>query len=550
MNKSLVFCFVLSAASVVSAATSGEWTALGGDELTTTVENWDGNEVPSGIGLTFGAAGTRALLAETLSATGVTFAPAAAARTFTISNADSAPTARLEIGADGITVQASSGENVISSPILFTGSAATLGGTSGTGTDVLKLTGPISSSATVALTASGANKLYLTGTSDFTGTFTSTRGTRYVSAGALGAAGNTATFKQTDGVSTVYFNGGTFDQNIRLERNTGNDVSAYFVADTNHVVNGTFTAVNNQGCNVFVKRNAKVTFNKGLNTDYYDYQLGLFMETGASVTVTNKPLGAYCNNGFLLYAYGASQLNLCCSNTLTRLSAPFHICGNIKVNTRVPWAFSTNVNGNVVYVPLAFKKEGSGVDGATLDLCGNDQAVGYLSTAGNFSYDPSETGKITSTAPATLYVYQTSDKTFKPTFQGAANLWKGGANTLTFSGDNTTTGRLTVAEGTVAFSGSGTWSKVSEVFVTGGTLTIDAVTRLNPKADLYLSGGALEIATGVTLTVNRLFVSDGAGGCRQLSGASTYTAADLPAYLTGGGSLYVKKPSGMALMIR
>ena len=544
------------APSFLFAEATGVWTALGMDEKTTTRQNWENDELPSGIGLAFGSAGSRALLADTLSASGIQFVPAAAGRTFTLANdASAADGTKYLVGSGGITVSSSTGSNwqtnIVSSPVEFTDSTAALGGSTST-KDVLRVAGPISSSGTVTITVAGADKIYLDAKNDFTGSFKSTRGYRYITGGSLGAAANTATFNQTAGNSTVYFMGGTNDQAITVDRTaagsaSGYNISTYFQESKRHVFNKKFTIKdNNYGIQAFANPYAKVIFNNGLSSGTSDYQLQLYGYIGSSYTITNGPLNAAsCSQGVTIYAYNAMDFNLCCSNNFTKENGAYRLVNNVTLNTYAKWAFNTNYVGGVLkYVPLTFLRGSSSSSyNPTLNLRGNDQFVGNLSTSPFSSYVASNAGKITSSKPATLYVWQNAKRTFEPTFEGAVSLCKYGTNTLTLARNSTSTGQVAVADGTLAFAETGAWSKATSVAVLGGTLVLDTADRLNSKADLYLSSGTIDIAEGVTVEVRKMYVSNGNGGWK-LASRGVYNAQNMPGRISGLGQLNVRLPVG------
>ena len=547
--------------SFLFAEATGVWIALGADEKTTTLQNWENGELPSGIGLAFGSVGSRALLADTLSATGIQFVPATAGRTFTLANdASAADGTKYLVGSGGITVSPSTGSNwqtnIVSSPIEFTDTTAALGGSTST-KDVLRIAGPISSSGTVTITAAGADRIYLEGQNDFTGSFKSTRGYRYMSAGALGAAANTATFNQTAGNSTVYFMGGTNDQAITVDRTaagsaSGYNITTYFQESKRHVFNKKFTMKdNNYGIQAFANTYAKVIFNNGLSSGASDYQLQLYGYYGSSYTITNGPLNAAsCSLGVSIYAYNEMAFNLCCSNNFTKNNGAYYLVNNVTLNTYAKWAFNTNYVGGVLkYVPLTFLRgSASSSYNPTLNLRGNDQFVGNLSTTplSSSSYVASNAGKITSSKPATLYVWQNARRTFEPTFEGAVNLCKYGTNALTLAGNSTSTGQVAVADGKLAFAETGAWSKATSVAVLGGTLVLDTADRLNSNADLYLSSGTIDIAEGVTVEVRKMYVPNGNGGWKPAS-RGVYDAQNMPGRISGLGRLNIRLPVGCVI---
>ena len=180
-----------------------------------------------------------------------------------------------------------------------------------------------------------------------------------------------------------------------------------------------------------------------------------------------------------------------------------------------------------------------------IDLNGHNQSfAAFVSTAND-----SQTSYFTSAEPATLSVDQNVDTvSWKPAFCGAVSLKKGGANTLTLAGVSPSTGRLEVSEGRLDFTGAGAWTNLSEVAVSGGVLAIADKKQVKKRADYYLSGGKLDIASGVRLTAENLYVADGQGGWTKAD-PGTYTAANLPECISGEGSLCVRG-GGLMMIFR
>lgn len=149
------------------------------------------------------------------------------------------------------------------------------------------------------------------------------------------------------------------------------------------------------------------------------------------------------------------------------------------------------------------------------------------------------TGGITLLANSTIAVDSTRTATITGVISesgGAFAFTKNQPGTLTLTAANTHTGGTTVAAGILQ---TGT----SSGKLGPGNLTVEAAATcriqnttgaLGRQAYVYLNGtGMLDLATSVTETVARLYL----GGVPQAPG--TYTAANLSANISGGGSLTV-----------
>jgi autotransporter-associated beta strand protein len=188
-----------------------------------------------------------------------------------------------------------------------------------------------------------------------------------------------------------------------------------------------------------------------------------------------------------------------------------------------------------------------------MDLNGYDQSFGDLRQQGYSAttYPPSTNGLIFSERPATMYVWQNtlnSDEGnnvvtggWRARYQGAVSLEKSGPKHLILGGYSTTTGRLTVVEGRLSFAGNGAWPNASEIVVKGGVLAIDSAARVKEKAIYRLSpDGKLDLAAGVTVLADELYVPNGEGGW-TLASAGRYTAANAPSLISGEGVLIVRR---------
>ncbi|MBQ2630222.1 MAG: hypothetical protein IJG13_11150 [Kiritimatiellae bacterium] len=104
----------------------------------------------------------------------------------------------------------------------------------------------------------------------------------------------------------------------------------------------------------------------------------------------------------------------------------------------------------------------------------------------------------------------------------------GGGDTATF------TSAATIADGIVVSSDE------LKIYANGAVVTLNGV----------ISGGKLDLAEGVTVNVHMLYVPDGADGWTEMP-VGVYSAANMPAYISGAGSLRVRGDGiGTLLILR
>jgi autotransporter-associated beta strand protein len=160
------------------------------------------------------------------------------------------------------------------------------------------------------------------------------------------------------------------------------------------------------------------------------------------------------------------------------------------------------------------------VAAATFDLNGFNQTVSQLSGMPALS---TLTNILTSATPATLTVNQAGDSLFAGRLAGAASLVKAGAGTLTLSNAfSTTTGSITVSNGTLAVAAAGSLGGASTLAIAAG-------------------GAKLSLAAGVTEPVLTL-VLDGVaqtGGTYGATGSGAEYEVD--DYFAGAGVLFVQR---------
>ncbi len=171
---------------------------------------------------------------------------------------------------------------------------------------------------------------------------------------------------------------------------------------------------------------------------------------------------------------------------------------------------------------------GSDVGSARFDLGGFDQTVGGLASLGtSMSVAITNSG----VAASTLTVNQVANRAYRGPINGNVNLVKGGAGTLTLSGNFNSTGAVQVSGGILAFTGTSA--------VAASTLQIDAGAKLvatNRAATLHL--GALQTLKGTGTFVGGLIVDSGATVAPGASPGTLTMAGDLT--MNAGATLSIE----------
>ena len=204
-------------------------------------------------------------------------------------------------------------------------------------------------------------------------------------------------------------------------------------------------------------------------------------DSNATLCVSGQPVKL---SGANVYANGAGTVTLgAVSNTWGTLEV-----AGLALRTDAANALPAS---SVLSVGSAYSPDG------TVDLNGNSQTVGQLKrgTTGAGSR------LVTSAAPATLTVNESSDTIYDGLLSGALSLVKGGASTLTLVGTNTYSGATVVSNGTLAISAGASVRGSLDVTVAGGTLSVQttadgladaAALRIADGAQVYLSAGVAE----------------------------------------------------------
>ena len=557
-----------------SDASTGVWIGQGASEKTTDFANWEGG-YPGEIGLTFARGGSQALLAADLTPTEIVFDLLESSPTFAVRPDDSAPNAKIVLSGDILMTNATASSArtaTLDVPVSFASSAATVRIDGGANT--LAIDTPWRQTVSeVKLERYGSGTLVLNeGEGTLAGKVYIYGGTNLVAGGALGGTAENPTYVEVNpnapGGSPVdfRFTGGTYNQRFQFIRTLSNQLNLTFGAGTTNVINGSCNYRSNYGNGYVFEEDSVTTFNGGWQMNWlYD---GVFMSQlfGAKVVVDKNPLALEMNgNGkFVSYSGEAggkrSELRFKATGNYAKKRLMFG--GGIDVVFDVDFAFdaaATTGEATPIASMVSPAQSEVGVY-PTLDFNGHSQRFGRLcilksDSAANFGFWGNAVCRMKSETPAAVFVRmngadaveEDASRSWDGTFSGALSLVKEGTNTLTLAGVSSTTGRLEVSEGLLAFSGSGAMTNVSEVAVSGGVLAIDAKGRVKKDADYRLSGGRLDIAAGVSLRAGNLFVSDGNGGWIRKD-PGRYTAANMPEYISGEGALRVRGGGGVILV--
>jgi autotransporter-associated beta strand protein len=234
--------------------------------------------------------------------------------------------------------------------------------------------------------------------------------------------------------------------------------------------------------------------------------------SGTSIRFTEKPI---TTSSFTCHTYGGSVILAVAGNTFTSFEA-----GGTEFRTDVPFAWPPN---------LSLNQGSSGSPSSVVNFNGNDQAVSTLKT----SFNDGSTRVTYSVAPMTLTVNQNSDTVYNAMITGAVSIVKLGTGNLTLTNRFiTTSGGVTVSNGTLTVSQEASLGPNSTNLVVGGTGTLalesaspsmiaDSATVTMPEAGV--STAKISLATGVNEKVGWLFY----GGKMQRVG--TYGATGSPA---------------------
>ena len=188
---------------------------------------------------------------------------------------------------------------------------------------------------------------------------------------------------------------------------------------------------------------------------------------------------------------------------------------------------TTSTSANVLFVDA----------GATLDLNGNDQRVGGLSTNYNAGSNagsilPGTGGTITSTSAATFRFSRASANIIPTVFAGAGlSIQRDSSGTIILTAPSTYGGTTTLTGGLTTLQDGGALTSTTALAIRRAALSIDntglqSVVRLNSGATVSLDGGAITFlsrsgGTQDALNLGALSLNSGASLLRQNLGGAT-----------------------------
>lgn len=500
--------YVVSNTGAPETPSAATWTGGGADTLLATAANWEGGTVPDfetgGLTATFAADGERA----TFAADGfVRFAGLVFTRAFTLDRAADA-TGRVLLGAGG--VQTPDADDARTYEIAWPLAAAAPQTWYAATNATLRWTAPLSGfSALDRILVDGPGTQEFCAANTFPNDMTITNGTvRFAGDGAMGEAAGTTDVDIRR--VRLRFGGGVHARTLNL-------YSMPLGEAPNGVVFEGGTTNRFDGCVAFIRPTgshdtmrlqlgnaAEVVFAGGFRPNY----VNIYADGPAHLVVTNTPL----TTGDRLNFYSeALTVDLWTARNKVSGNTSFWQSG--RVRTRVPYALdATAYSGNATRVQL---------DGGafTLDLCGNDQALGVLHGLA---------GTVTSDAPALLHLAQNHIPphydngqltvpyvgiTNKVAFTGQAGISLDAdaryADTFphVLTAASCSSGTVQVTRGRLTLAApDGAWTNAAAAVVKGGTLVFEHGGAIGRQTDVFIEGGGvLELAAGVMQTCRDLF---------------------------------------------
>lgn len=500
--------YVVSNTGAPETPSAATWTGGGTDTLLATAANWEGGTVPDfetgGLTATFAADGERA----TFAADGfVRFAGLVFTRAFTLDRAADA-TGRVLLGAGG--VQTPDADDARTYEIAWPLAAAAPQTWYAATNATLRWTAPLSGfSALDRILVDGPGTQEFCAANTFPNDMTITNGTvRFAGDGAMGEAAGTTDVDIRR--VRLRFGGGVHARTLNL-------YSMPLGEAPNGVVFEGGTTNRFDGCVAFIRPTgshdtmrlqlgnaAEVVFAGGFRPNY----VNIYADGPAHLVVTNTPL----TTGDRLNFYSeALTVDLWTARNKVSGNTSFWQSG--RVRTRVPYALdATAYSGNATRVQL---------DGGafTLDLCGNDQALGVLHGLA---------GTVTSDAPALLHLAQNHIPphydngqltvpyvgiTNKVAFTGQAGISLDAdaryADTFphVLTAASCSSGTVQVTRGRLTLAApDGAWTNAAAAVVKGGTLVFEHGGAIGRQTDVFIEGGGvLELAAGVMQTCRDLF---------------------------------------------
>ena len=524
------------------------WDAGGGaDTGISTDANWDGDATPdlvSGETLAHFAAGTRATASGIVRFKGIDVVPEESGRSFRF---EGAAGSRFDLYQGGVSFIGNSpgytGVLDLALPIR-TMAEQTWDFRRGSSTAAaIYLTNSISSYSSIAhVNFGGDSTIHLGGdNSDFTADFVQTSGTvNVLSENALGSSSSGKYILQNPNKNAhLNFSGGTFGRAMQL---SGMDQSCMsFAANTTTVFTNLISVQ---------QSNVRYAMNAGSR---------LVVAGGSSFANLFIPSGSLGVTVFTNVPSAGLNLWMDAGNSVAELGVGTNVLGGSALvaassilKTTVPYAlYSGKLTLGVAYTG----------GGGTLDLCGNDQRLTDLVTSDVDTFTPSQSNawatagnpRIHSDGPGTFHYAGSAARKFFVRFTGQASFsYEPTANVqVTLRGASTSSGELTVKNGTLTFGADGSWTNCTSLTIAGGVLRVPRGSTgsgrsynagtFSRRTSLYVpygTSGKVQLDAGVSQDMEFLYLEDENGKWRKAAlgawGASG-VAANAHSCFTGAG---------------
>lgn len=532
------------------------WTGEAGNGKFSDPDNWDSAPVFDSTRTTFvipQAAATicvdRKVVLNTLSFTST------AAGTVTLTATDGAGFTFSE-GSIACAASASVAKSVVLDvPVEFIASMSVTNGSTTddkTASNELHFTGKICSISTGVMTRSGFGTVYIAGDENAVyGDITASQGETIVA--GLDPLGGSGRFliNRSHKLSRIHLTGETIVNRDIHSVWTATDEPFVWAEGVDNVINGKISNSNGSNARIWLANDATLECKGGLdmlNSGYVCYQYGA--NGRQTLTISEKPLQG--NSWFYADLPGSTLILNVANNYVGSGANMWYYAGQMVMG--VDQAIKANQD---------YQMCGTGTP--VLDVKSTKQSLLRVfrsaSVDANGLFKPEvKNGYVTGTAGGALTLTGDADSAVLPPFQGAVSFESAGTATRTMRRASSSSGTLTVSGGRLvlaapgeAYKGvaqtatdfeGGAWTN-GAVTVSGGTLALNHAKALGKKQVLTVTGGNVEVPSGVTAVVGDLVVNG------KPVDIGTYPSGSFGGIVTGGGALYVRgSHPGLVLLFK
>jgi len=471
------------------SSTDATWNGEGTDTLLNTATNWQGDTVPAFDGTTralFGTGGSTATVNTAANLYGITFNRAG---DFTLADGDGA----LTLGAGGITAASpdtTSRAYAITEEITLTENPTWHVATNAAGVSSLTVSGVIrDGSDSYGFTKTGAGTLTLSGDSTYDGVTTVSDGALYIT--HPNALGSTNGMTEVDCMAGAHLNlrgGINVAEPFLVNGQRPNSKHSIYNENGSNTLSGPIMRkLGASGFRIHLAYGTALVFRGGLTgssgSGWY-----VLSNSGGFLAFYDKPM-----------VIAPSDVVYCEALGLTVLGVSGNVWGQTSINTS-----GTLRMGATNALPTA-STLWIQHNNTILDLNGFSQSV--------LSITEPSTGVITSAVPATLTVNQSTAATYRGLLKGAVSLLKAGTGTLTLSNSlSTTTGDITVTNGTLAVALANSLGNSTNITVSGAAarLELRASSGIADTATLKIAndGAKVNLLADVSETVGWLYLGE------------------------------------------